>query len=329
MNAVGIRKAALLLTALDSQTAAELLKSAHADTITRIAAELTFIRQGGAAHEAATTAREFFQLMFGRRAKGDFVREVVENALGKPKGQEVLGQVTLMLENRDPFRVIREAAVGSIAKALEGESAQVAALVLGELSPKKSADLLGLLEESVRRPALRGMTAGEEVSPEARLKVASIIRNRLDQMAAKTTPDAAPDRRQQQLRKVAVLLRGLKTDFRDNLIAGIQEQDKATADLVRRLMVIWDDLPLVADRSLQNVLRNVDSRKLSLSLVSANPQIGAKIRANISERAAATLDEETSLLNNPKPDDIDAARELILGSLRELNDKGELPLEEK
>ena len=56
----------------------------------------------------------------------------------------------------------------------------------------------------------------------------------------------------------------------------------------------------------------------------APDEIAGKIKGNISERAAAMVDEETSLMSSPKKDDIRQAREKIVTALRELNRKGEL-----
>jgi flagellar motor switch protein FliG len=63
---------------------------------------------------------------------------------------------------------------------------------------------------------------------------------------------------------------------------------------------------------------------MALALMKADEKISAKIRANISERASAMIDEETSLISSPKKEDIEQAREQIVSSMREMNSKGEL-----
>ncbi|MBM4029211.1 MAG: flagellar motor switch protein FliG, partial [Planctomycetes bacterium] len=50
--------------------------------------------------------------------------------------------------------------------------------------------------------------------------------------------------------------------------------------------------------------------------------------ANISERAAGMVEEETSLMAAPKKDDVRLAQDSILSNLRELNKNGELSFEE-
>jgi flagellar motor switch protein FliG len=108
------------------------------------------------------------------------------------------------------------------------------------------------------------------------------------------------------------------------MLGAIREKDSAAADKVAELMIIWEDIPLVTDRSIQQALRGIDAKKLALALTNADATIKQKIRSNISERANASVDEETSLMRAPQKDDIAASREEIVKIIREMNVKGEL-----
>jgi flagellar motor switch protein FliG len=94
-------------------------------------------------------------------------------------------------------------------------------------------------------------------------------------------------------------------------------------------MVVWEDIPSVNDRSLQQALRGIDERQLALALQGASAEIAGKIRSNISERAGARVDEETSLMSSPKKEDVRQARDGIITALQELNKKGELTFAEE
>jgi flagellar motor switch protein FliG len=63
---------------------------------------------------------------------------------------------------------------------------------------------------------------------------------------------------------------------------------------------------------------------MAFALIKADEKISAKIRANISEKGAAMIDEETSLMSSPKKEDTEQAREQIVVAMREMNSKGEL-----
>ena len=121
-----------------------------------------------------------------------------------------------------------------------------------------------------------------------------------------------------------MILRNLGKELRDGLLGAIREKDSEAADKVAELMIIWEDIVFVTDRSLQQALCGIDAKKFALALTNADAAIKQKIRSNISERANAMVDEETSLMSSPKKEDIAAAREEIVKILREMNIKGEL-----
>ncbi len=89
-------------------------------------------------------------------------------------------------------------------------------------------------------------------------------------------------------------------------------------------MITWEDILSIADRSLQEALRAVESGKLAVALYGADEEIAQKIRSNISERAVTMLDEEASLMQEPLEKEVLDAREEVVGPLREANEEGKL-----
>jgi len=327
----------MLLRNLDPSTAAELLQSAGPEMLTEIAVEVAALEQSGADTGRASqeSVLEFFSLLHGQGSAstgGGFARQMLQIALGEQESQEVISQVDERLKMLDPFREIRSAEADAIAEALAGESAQAASVVLSELPASKSAKLLGLLGEATRAQAVACMTGVQEVSPTAKLRIAGVVQSRLEQVskdqATGNGSGNSAGQSRQRLRKVAVLLRGLDVELRNQMVESLTAQDGETAQGVQELMVIWDDINLVAERSLQEALMSVDTRKLALALVEADEQTTERVQGNISERAKAMLDEEASLLSNPKDTEVQQAREEILNVLREMNNRGELQFEE-
>jgi len=331
VTSAGIRKAALLLMGLDPPTAVELLKSADPDTATQIATELAYLEASGTAGRGAAEqpCREFILHLRQRSGggKGRFVQRMLEGAFGPERSRELLGRITDLLDRRDPFLPIRSAEPEALAEALKGESPKVAALVLAELPPKASGKLLPLLGEEVRAEAVRGMTSEQTVSPETRLRVATVVRSRLVKSQVRGGGETVL--REKQLRKVATLLRGLTAELRDGLLDTIAESDKQVRQDVERLMVIWEDLPSVSDRSLQDALRSIDAANLALALTGAEEIIVRKLRNNMSERLGAMLEEEATLLSSPTDEAIEQARGRLLDSLRELAASNTLTFDEE
>lgn len=323
------RKAAMLLMQLDPRSSAELLKSVDSKTISEIAGELAYLDATGLRGKSKAGSEcmeEFYNLINrgGNALQGDvFLKAILDKVLGEAKAQEVVEEIRGNLRARDPFIKIRAAEPEDIARALRGEAPQVAALILSKLPATSSSKLLPMLEDEVRTEAVRCMASGEEIAPQASTRIAMAVRDRLTHVDELEQPED----RDEQLRKVAVVLQGLSSVMCEKLLEGLMERDEEVGGRIRSLMVVWEDMPRIADKCMQVALRAVDARSLALGLVDTSEQVSEKIRANISERARSTLDEESDLISDPEPEAILEAREAILDALREMRANGELRFE--
>jgi len=322
----GKQKAAILLMSLDTITAAELLKGLDADEIQEIAIELARIdaSERRDLKEQAKVAREFCKSLQKeenqRFSVKTFLNDMLVNILDKDKVEKIQSEIKKATEQKDLFVDIRMAGTDELVLALEGEHPQTIAVVLSELAPKKSQEVLALLNEEARLKAVCKMTNPEQMGGGVKQRMASTITKRLNSFKGETLAE----RPEQTLRKLAIVLSGLEKDLRDQLLGEIGKNDEETATMVRRLMITWEDITSVADRSLQGALRAVDSTKLAVALYGADEEIVQKIRSNMSERAVAKLDEEISLMQEPLQKEILDAREEVVKPLREANEEGTL-----
>lgn len=329
----GKQKAALLLMSLDIATATELLKGLDPKLVQELAAELTYLDASGyqTIKQSTEVARQFYGSLRTEPAfhLKRFVKEMLNNTVGQEKAQQIQAEIQELVQKRDPFIAIRSVDPQALASVLEKERPQAAAVVLSEMPPKKSSEIIGLFGEGMRVSAITRMTGVDAVTPEAKARIAETVRGRLEAAAAAGRGSASQAQPEQSLRKVAVILRNLDKQVRDGVLVAMQEKDAQVGEKVNSMMILWEDIPQVADRSLQEALRGIDERQLALALHKADDAINQKIRSNISERAAALVDEETSLMSAPKKEDITQAREKIVDALRQMNSKGELTFVEE
>jgi flagellar motor switch protein FliG len=326
----GKQKAAMLLMGLDAPVAGELLKGMDTQTVQELALEIAVLDASGYrdSRESLELAADFCNyLRSGETTEfKSFLDEMLKNAVGTDKAVQIEKEIGDLLHRRDPFMPIRSVESKVLTKAIENEHPQAIGVILSELDAKKSSEVLSLLGEGVRLSVISRMTGKENVGIEAKLRIASMVNERLKAMnkpeaVAAAAATQAPD---QSLRKVAVILRNLAKEVRDGLINAIKEKDGEAAGKVAELMIIWEDIVFVTDRSLQQALRGIDAKKFALAFNNADAAIKQKIRSNISERANTMIDEEISLMASPKKEDVAAAREDIVKILRDLNIKGEL-----
>lgn len=334
MALTGKQKAALLLAGLDPATAAEMLKGVDTQVVQELAVELSYLDAAGQRNtrQTAEIARQFcksLQDQAGFHFKS-FLHEILKNTVGEDKAKQIQRDVQDLLQKRDPFMSIRAASLETLVAVLETEHPQAVAVVLSELPAKRGSEILGRLGEGMRVSTVSRMTSVGSIPPDAKARIAQMVQRRIETAGTGGQAGAAIQvRPEQSLRKVAVIVRNLDKEIRDGVLEAIVQKDKDAGDKVTNLMIIWEDVPAVNDRSLQQALRGLDERQLALALQGAPEDIAAKIKKNISERAAAMVGEETALLSSPKKEDINAAREKLIAALRELNKKGELTFVEE
>ncbi|MHC4395204.1 MAG: FliG C-terminal domain-containing protein [Planctomycetota bacterium] len=326
MALTGKQKAAMLLMTLDSQTATELLRGSPAEDVQEIAMELAQLDASGQRDKKneAKVIKEFYNLLRKNQnqefsIKG-FLNEMLVSIIGKEKAEQIQDQIRKVTGKKDLFASIRSANTDELVLALEGEHPQTVAVVLSELAPNKSQEVLSHLNEETRLKGVCKMTNLEMLRSGVKERIAFMVSERLKSFEGETLAEKP----EQVLRKLAIILSGLENDLRDRLLDEINKCDEENCKMIKILMITWEDIPTIADRSLQEALRKIDAQKLAVALYGAEEEVIQKIRANISERVAVMLDEESSLMQEPLEKEILDAREEIVNPLREANEEGTL-----
>jgi len=329
MGLTGRQKAAMLLTSLDSSTATELLKGLPPQDIEEIGIELARLEGLGQrdGKEEVRVAREFLtSLAKGRNERAglrSFLNSTLLAVVDRDKAEQIQSRIRKVSQKRDPFAAIRSARTDELVLALEGEHPQTVAVVLAELPAKKSQEILSLLSEELGLKAVCRMTNQETLGAGVRERMASMVSARLKTFEGEVVLER-PERREQSLRRLAIVLSGLERELRDRLLEEIKNNDEETCRTVRNLMITWEDIPSIADRSLQEALRTVEAKTLAVALHGAEEELSRKVRSNISDRVAAALDEEASLMQEPLPKEVLEAREAVVKPLREANEADKL-----
>ena len=344
----GKQKAAMLLMSLDSATAAELLKGVDAELVQELAVELAHLDAAGFSRnrQGLKLARQFcnsLQPNQGVRING-FLKELLKSTVGDEKTEQIQTGIQELLSKDNPFISICSAESQTIASVLENGHPQIAAVVLSELPAEKNSEVLSFLDWGIRVSIVNRMSSCGAMSAEAKRRIAEVVCRRLEAIvtpvlscesknggAVELSPtlvavkaEAAAGQSEPSLRKLAVVLRNLGKEIRDGLLGIIQGKDKRVGEMVADLMIVWEDIPQLADRSLQKALRRIDVKKLALALVKADNKLIHKIKSNISGPMAAVLNDQALLVSAYEREDIEQAREEIVQVLRDMNDKSEL-----
>jgi flagellar motor switch protein FliG len=128
------------------------------------------------------------------------------------------------------------------------------------------------------------------------------------------------------IEKVAEILNSISRSAENSIMEGIRERDPELANNIKGLMFVFDDLVNVDERDLQRLLVEVDQKDLVLALKGASPDLQEKMLKNVSERAAAMIQEEIELLGQVRVRDVEEAQHRILEVAQTLEEQEEITL---
>jgi len=250
----------------------------------------------------------------------DYARELLSKTVSAEAAETLVSKVRDRLDDKGSFSSIRSADPRQIASSLRDEHPQTIALILSQLDPDESAGVLDKLDPAVSADVLyRFATSGRVASSTVELVEKAFeagvqLQSSSDLMTAGGF-DAA-----------AALVKQLSGDKEHKLLDKVAERDPDVSERIRSLTFVFEDLLGLDDRSLQRLLREVDTQELALALKAASDPLSERLRGNMSGRAVAALDEAQDFLGPVRVSEVEDAQGRILKEVQALEASGELVL---
>ena len=221
----------------------------------------------------------------------------------------------------NPWDDIAKADTERLIPILECEATEVAAIILSKIEVGKAAEILGKLpgEKSRRITYAISQTAG--VSPGVVQRIGVSIAEQLD-----ARPVVAFD--EGPVKRVGNILNFAQSLVRDDVLAGLDEEDKVFADDVRAAIFTFANIAeRIAPRDVPRIQRDLDQDDLTLIVAGASGNdVGSVefILENISKRMAENMREDAKEIANPAEEDVEAAMLRVVGVIRGLEAAGEI-----
>lgn len=318
----GRQKAALLLIALDVETAAEVFKYLDATEVEMISAEISQVKNTPS-NTIDDVLYEFHSMVTARQyvLEGglEYAQNVLEKSFGFNKAAEVIEKVKNLTTLRG-FDVLKRADSTQLINFLNKEHPQTIALILTHLSPEQTANALEELPKDLRTDvAFRIATLGK-VAPQTLKSIERVV----DDMAGMTMSQSIG--KIGGTKSLAQILNRTSVSFSKEILDGLMEMDPDVGVDIKRQMFLFDDLINIQDRDLQRILREIERKDLTYSLKVADDKLKEKIYENMSERAADLLKEELEYMGMVKLKEVEAAQARIIDVVKTLEESGEISL---
>lgn len=303
----GLQKAAVFILSLDEEAASLVLRELADDDLSRIAAEIAEL--GLVEKETvAAVILEFAELerlhSLVREGGMDQAVRIVERSFPKEKARRIL-QLLAAQRQSLPFAFLEKVELDTLMAVIEEEHPQTLAVILAHMSPARAAEVLGRLGPEARREVLERIAALDGANAEALEQVELVLEKCLDHVRYESLGDAGG------IRAVAQILRAAAREggaFLDD----IRQEQPELADEIGKHLFAFEDVARLDDRSLQGVLRGLDTKLLALALAEAGDALKRKFLDNLGRRGAEDLRLEMVRLGPVRRADIEAAQDAII-----------------
>lgn len=222
----------------------------------------------------------------------------------------------------DPWERIMGLEADRLLPVLQEESVEVAAVALSKLNVSKAAELLGMLPGERARRITYAVSQTSGVTPDAVQRIGQSLAIQLDNVPVQVFDDGPIER-------VGAILNSSPAATRDDVLAGLEEDDKTFAKQVRKAIFTFANIPARIDpRDVPKITRGVDQAVLVTALAAATAdgfeESTEFILANISKRMAEGIREEMTELGKVKEADGEEAMSAVVAEIRELEAAGEV-----
>jgi flagellar motor switch protein FliG len=324
-EAAGARRAAVLMVSVDQETAARLMSQLDKPEQERIATEIVRLESAPPDRaEREKVLREFSQFHLSQQAVESGGLRTAQSLLEKihepGEARRILANVEAAV-GKTPFEFLRKADPESVVGFIADEHPQMIALILSHIEPLRAGRIIEGLPILKQQEVVRRLATIEPTSPAVVAQVEKALQGRLAAFGA------ADMRETDGVAAAARVLNHVTRSTERSILEGLKVDEPDLVEKLRRQMFTFADLERVNERGVQNLLKTVDTTRLSLALKTASPELREKFFRNMSKRAQERVLEEMELMGPVRVVDVQAAQNAIVDEALRLEESGELIVE--
>ncbi|XXK30610.1 flagellar motor switch protein FliG [Rhodobacteraceae bacterium nBUS_24] len=318
----GTQKSAILMMLLGEDEAAEVLKNLSPREVQHLGTAMYSVQT--ADQETVNSVLDEFleiikkQTSIGMGA-GNYIRNVLNKALGDDKAQSVLSRITPASSER-PIEILDWMDARSIAELVQDEHPQIVALIISYLDYGLASDVLGLLDINLQSEVITRIATLEMVDPEALKELEKVMQRKFKANTSLRSSQVGG------VKAAAKIMNFTKEAMEKRILTDVKKVDKDLMQAIQDNMFTFENLGMSDDRSLQTLLRSTEAEDLILSLKGADEVLREKLFGCMSTRAAANIQDEMEALGPIRLTEVQNAQKRIIAVARKMSDEGTIVL---
>ena len=295
----GTQKSAILMMLLGEDEASEILKNLSPKEVQHLGTAMYSV-QGIDQDTVNKVLDEFLAIIKEQTSlglgAGNYIRNVMTKALGENKAQSVLGRIT-PTESDKPIEILDWMDARAISELIVDEHPQIIALIISYLDFSMGADVLNLLPDDLQPEIIRRIATLETVQPDALSELEDVMQRKFK---ANTTLRAS---QVGGVKAAAKIMNFTNQNMEARIMKHIGKDDKILMQSIQESMFVFETLILSDDKSLQTLLRNVETELIVLALKGADEALLLDKNGYISEGSGENIFiVKANKISTPKTD---------------------------
>ena len=230
-----------------------------------------------------------------------------------------MSRITPVSSDR-PIEILDWMDARSIAELISDEHPQIISLVISYLEFGLAADVLGLLPHSLQPDIIKRIATLQTVQPDALAELERVMQKKFKDNTSLRASQVGG------VGAAAKIMNFTKQQMESRIMKSLGREDKNLMQLIQENMFVFDNLIMADDKSLQTLLRGVDTELLVLALKGADEPLKEKIFSCMSTRAAANIQDEMGAMGPVRLTEVQEAQKQIINVARRLSDEGTIVL---
>ncbi|WP_084010092.1 flagellar motor switch protein FliG [Pandoraea oxalativorans] len=316
--AEGLQRSAILLMSLGEDEAAEVFKYLAPREVQKLGAAMAQLRQV-TRDQIADVLQDFVLEAEQHSAlsldSSEYIRSVLNKALGNDKAA---GLIECILQGGDTSGIegLKWMDSTAVAELIRHEHPQIIATILVHLDRDQASEVLALFTERLRNDVVLRIATLDGIQPAALRELNDVLTKLLSGSEnIKRSPMGG-------VRTAAEILNYLGGVHEESVIEAVRNYDSDLAAKIVEEMFVFENLLDVEDRSIQVLLKEIESESLIIALKGAPAELREKFFKNMSARAAELLREDLESRGPVRVSEVEAEQKKVLQVVRRLADQG-------
>jgi flagellar motor switch protein FliG len=208
-----------------------------------------------------------------------------------------------------------------LASYLKNEYPQTVAVVLSKVKPDHASRVLSSLPDDFALECVNRMLHMEPIQRDILEKIEDTLRIEFMSNLARTSKRDSHE-------MMAEIFNSFDRQTENRFLTALEERNRESAERIRSLMFVFEDLKKLDPGGVQTLLRAVEKDQLALALKGASDELRELFFSNMSERAGKIMKDDMANMGPVRLKDVDSAQSGMVQVAKDLAQKGEIMLAE-